>query len=114
NIQIYRLGETYLIAAEAYMRMNDVPTALKRINVLRERAGVEYLTTLNQNILLDENARELAFEGHRWFDLKRMGVLVERIKLHNVNAAPNIQDYHVRWPIPQETIDLGKYPQNKD
>jgi hypothetical protein len=53
----YRLGETYLIAAEAYMRLGNMGTALERINVLRDCAGVPHLTTLNQDILLDENAR---------------------------------------------------------
>ncbi|WP_298735780.1 RagB/SusD family nutrient uptake outer membrane protein [uncultured Chitinophaga sp.] len=112
NIMYYRLGETYLIAAEAYMRLGNTGTALERINVLRDRAGVPHLTTLNQDILLDENARELALEGHRWFDLKRMGVLIQRIKAHNTDAV-NIQPYHVRWPIPQTFKDLARYPQNE-
>ena len=47
-------------------------------------------------------------------DLTRTGKLVERVRLHNPVAGPNIQDYHVVRPIPQDQIDrtLGGYPQN--
>ncbi|MBT8184016.1 MAG: RagB/SusD family nutrient uptake outer membrane protein, partial [Eudoraea sp.] len=66
------------------------------------------------DFLLDERARELTGEGHRWWDLARTGKLVERTRLHNPGAAPNIQDYHTVRPIPQNQIDrtLGGYPQN--
>ncbi|NNG10062.1 MAG: RagB/SusD family nutrient uptake outer membrane protein, partial [Arenibacter sp.] len=66
------------------------------------------------DFLLDERARELAGEGHRWWDLARTGKLVERTRLYNPVAAPNIQDYHIVRPIPQDQIDrtLGGYPQN--
>jgi hypothetical protein len=64
--------------------------------------------------LLDERARELDGEGQRWFDLTRTGKLVERVRLHNPQAADEIQDYHVVRPIPQDQIDrtLGGYQQN--
>ena len=55
--------------------------------------------------LLEERAREMDGEGHRWFTLTRTGTLVERVREHNPEAAPNIQNYHVVRPIPQEQID---------
>jgi hypothetical protein len=66
------------------------------------------------DFLLDERGRELFGEGHRWWDLTRTGTLVDRVKLHNVEAAGNIQDYHVLRPIPQTQIDrtIGGYQQN--
>jgi hypothetical protein len=118
DIIVYRLAETYLFAAEALMRQNRETEALFYINKLRQRANVDDLTSLNQDILLEEHARELALEGHRWFTLKRMGVLVERVRLYGGDddkPAPrtNIQDYHVRKPIPQTEVELIEgYPQN--
>jgi hypothetical protein len=58
------------------------------------------------NFILDERAPEFAGEQLRWFDLKRTGKLIERVKKYNPDAAPNIQDYHSLRPIPQVEIDV--------
>jgi hypothetical protein len=41
----------------------------------------------------------------RWFDLKRTGKLLERVKLYNKAASALIQDFHVLRPIPQKQLD---------
>jgi hypothetical protein len=66
------------------------------------------------DFILDERARELIGEGHRWMDLTRTNKLVERVRLYNPQAAGNIQDFHTVRPIPQNQIDRtqGGYPQN--
>ena len=71
-------------------------------------------TDVDLDFLLDERGRELFGEGHRWWDLVRTGKLVERVRLHNEQAAGNIQDYHTLRPIPQNQIDrtVGGYAQN--
>ena len=91
DIFLARLGETYLIAAEAYFQSGDPGTAAERINEVRRRAaepGTENDMTITPNqvtldFMLDERARELAGEYHRWFDLKRTGTLIDRTRLHN-------------------------------
>lgn len=119
---LMRLGDAYLLRAEARLAQGNTAGAAEDINVIRERAAVpgqEAATQIaagdvNLDFLLDERARELTGEGHRWWDLVRTGKLVERTRLHNPFAAPNIQDYHAVRPIPQNQIDrtLGGYPQN--
>ncbi len=120
---VYRLADTYLLAAEAYLQAGDVNTAVERVNSIRTRAawpGMEsqMLITaaeLDLDFLLDERGRELYGEQKRWMDLKRTGTLVERVRLHNPSAgADNIQDFHMLRPIPanQRTRTLNDYPQN--
>ncbi|OXA90479.1 RagB/SusD family nutrient uptake outer membrane protein [Flavobacterium hercynium] len=124
---IARLGETYLIAAEAYFNAGNSPLALARLNEVRRRAGggvvgaIPVLTSIDINTILDERGRELLGEYHRWFDLKRTGTLVERTVLHNpkvtsanafVGANGNLK---ILRPIPQSALDLNRnnnFPQN--
>jgi hypothetical protein len=124
---IARLGETYLIAAEAYFKAGVPSTALQRLNEVRRRAGggvvgaIPVLTTIDINTILDERGRELLGEYHRWFDLKRTGTLVERTVLYNpkiTNANVfNGQNGNLKIlrPIPQSALDLNRnddFPQN--
>ncbi|MEL7163812.1 MAG: RagB/SusD family nutrient uptake outer membrane protein, partial [Bacteroidota bacterium] len=119
---LMRLGDAYLIRAEARLQQGDTDGAAEDINVIRERAardGEEASMVISAgdvdlDFLLDERARELVGEGHRWFDLTRTGTLVERVRAHNPEGGPNIQDFHVVRPIPQDQLDrtAGGYPQN--
>ncbi|PKD16425.1 carbohydrate-binding protein SusD [Salegentibacter salinarum] len=110
---VIRLAEMYLIAAESAFMQNDLSTAEEYINVIRERAAYpgneeEMMISeedLSLDFILDERARELAGEQLRWFDLKRTGTLVERVREYNPEAADNIQDFHMLRPIPQSQID---------
>ncbi|WP_295767183.1 RagB/SusD family nutrient uptake outer membrane protein [uncultured Mucilaginibacter sp.] len=124
-IIVYRLAETYLIAAEAALNLNDNFNAAKYINVVRQRAAfptgnadamIITPAQVTLDYILDERARELCGEQTRWLDLVRTNKLVERVKLYNPDAANNIQDRHILRPIPQSQIDRiitgPKYPQN--
>lgn len=119
---LMRLADAYLLRAEARLSQGNTTGAAEDINVIRTRAAVPgqeaavQITSADVDLdfLLDERARELVGEGHRWWDLARTGTLVARTRLHNTGAAPNIQDYHAVRPIPQNQIDraLGGYAQN--
>ncbi|WP_170110692.1 RagB/SusD family nutrient uptake outer membrane protein [Flavilitoribacter nigricans] len=115
NVIVYRYAQAFIVGAEAHFRNGNTDRALELINTIRDRAfgDTEHrFTTLDEETILEENARELGHEGHRWYTLKRLGLLVERVRLHNSDGAPNIQPYHVRWPIPQTFIDLAGVSQN--
>lgn len=73
-------------------------------------------TLCGMDLILDEYSRELYGDPRRWYDLVRTQQLVRRNKMYNTNGGPNVQDYHMRWPIPQNLINTvlsgPKYPQN--
>jgi len=56
------------------------------------------------DFVVDERARELAGEQTRWLDLKRWGLLVDRVKKYNPQASA-VADKHYLRPIPQTQID---------
>lgn len=122
---VFRLADTKLLLAEAYLLAGKRVEALKEINDVRKRAafaGKEAAMTitdaqLNMDFIMEERARELAGEQIRWMDLKRWGKLVERVKLYNAQAAPYVKDIHNVRPIPQPQIDRteggsASFPQN--
>jgi hypothetical protein len=73
DVPFFRLGEAYLIYAEALLRTGNSSEALSTINVLRTRANATQLAGISLDVILDERARELYFEGHRRTDLIRYG-----------------------------------------
>jgi hypothetical protein len=113
DFMVARLAETYLIAAEADFKLGNVTDAVNAINVVRRRAAfpgkeAEMEITagdLTMDFILDERSRELLGEMHRWFDLKRTGTLIDRVKKHNPDGAPNIQPHHLLRPIPADQLD---------
>lgn len=114
---VYRLAEVYLMAAEAANELNLTTEAMDLVNVVRERAFEpdQPLMGLGQDDLRDaiqeEKKWELGGESERRYDLIRWGILVERVRSISYPAygaaATNIQDYHVKLPIPEEEIELN-------
>ncbi len=126
NIMIYRLAETYLIGAEAHMMLGHTGIALDYINAVRERANTDPIDNIDLQAIMDEHARELGFEGQRWYLLKRTGKLYEFLLDHMNNDNMNesypegnpkalLREYMQHWPIPEQQMDLlgPDYPQNE-
>ena len=123
DIMVARLAETYLVAAEAYLKAGVPATGLARLNEVRRRAGVVAATDAQFNIdyILDERGRELLGEYTRWFDLKRTGTLITRASTYNytIKSAANFDgkngEKKILRPIPQLALDLNQnknFPQN--
>jgi hypothetical protein len=123
---VYRLGEVYLIAAEADVGLGNTAEAATFVNVLHQRAASpahknDYNVTAGQmtlDYIMEERERELAGEHDRWYDMVRPGpqYFLDRVKKYNPHAAANVQLRHALRPIPQTQIDGvisgPKYPQN--
>lgn len=136
NEAVFRSAEAYLIAAEAIVKgakggklggaeiyYNKVldralgtkqGTEPKRALAPENQKSLEAVsyraTAANMSIdlILDERAREFMGEYGRWFDLKRTGKLVERVKKYNPwIKGQSIADKHNLRPVPQSEIDLS-------
>ncbi|WP_432714127.1 RagB/SusD family nutrient uptake outer membrane protein [Pedobacter sp.] len=115
NATVMRLGEVYLIAAEADFYLNGASgTAAGFINTLRNRVGAPTISAadLNVQFILDERARELCGEYTRWYDLKRTGKLT---KEYLMEKNPDVGQYfingvHALRPIPQGQMDAISNP----
>ena len=74
DFPMIRLGEIYLIYAEACMNIGMSSLALPKLAELSERAGVEPPSEITEEFLVAERARELMWEAHRRTDLIRYGI----------------------------------------
>lgn len=106
---MFRLSETYLLRAEAYLGKGDLINAAKDINIVRERAKARPISPdeVTLDYILDERARELVYEEPRRITLHRTGKLVERVRKYNDLNKNEIQDHHGLWPIPHSCIEAN-------
>jgi hypothetical protein len=106
---VLRLAEQYLIRSEACHKQGKFQEALGDINIIRERAGLLPLELTAEDELykaiFQERKLELFTEfGHRWFDLKRTGLV------HAVLSpikGDNWQETDQLFPIPFAEIQLN-------
>lgn len=107
NVVILRLAEMYLIRAEANMRLGAAPaTIVADINVVRARAGLAPLTEADVDTpaeaiaaIAAERRWEFALEGHRFYDLRRLGL---------AQTVLAITADKLLWPIPQREMDTNE------
>lgn len=113
----FRLAETYLLLAEAYLGQSNPSKAADAINEVRKRAGAGDIAAaqVDMNYLLDERIRELVGEESRRFTLVRTKKYVDRVKAHNPAVAGKVTENNMLWPIPQVIRDANTgapFPQN--
>lgn len=117
DFPLFRLADAYLIYAEAVLRGGggNMSTALKYVNALRTRAYGNTsgnVTSINLDFILDERARELAWEATRRTDLIRFGKFTSGSYLWpfkgGVQDGRAVEDYRKLYPIP--TNDLIANP----
>ncbi|MBO9566720.1 MAG: RagB/SusD family nutrient uptake outer membrane protein [Niastella sp.] len=124
DITMMRLGETYLLLAEAQFKQGKLNDAATSINELRKRAYPDYPThgqvtaaDITLDFILDERTRELISEENRRMTLLRTGTLVNRVtnylNKYNTQAGQpvtgltQVATRKGLLPIPQSAIDLN-------
>jgi hypothetical protein len=125
NFPLLRLGDVLLMLAEAYNETGQLGKAIEEINKVRMRSAMPGLNSGGAALavgskeelfrrLVQERAVELAGEGHRYFDLKRWGLLkastqgvIEKSVVGDNLLTRSFQDRHVIWPIPAQEIDAN-------
>lgn len=111
HFKLYRLSEMYFILAEAYAqtdKLTDAANAIFEITKRRDTAVTLAPSYANKAAALDnvllEKRKEMAYEGHRFIDLKRFGKGIVRVGLDAELASGtelNAGHYKFVLPIPQ-------------
>ena len=115
---LFRTGEMYLILAEALAENKDEAGGADALNELRTARITDYTTETfaDKDTLIravyTERFKELAFEGHRFFDLRRRNLPVSRLPEDAVNALGatllKSTDTRYTFPIPDAEIQANK------
>ncbi len=124
---VLRWGEVILNAAEAYARNGNADKALVLVDVIRHRAGIpdaglftDGNTVTNMHgytdaidVVMDERRMELAFEGHRMFDVYRNQKDMDRHYpgFQQWNTVSHL-DNHIVYPIPNGEWTVSHIEQN--
>lgn len=120
DIKVLRVAEVTLNKAEALYRLGLEDQALETLNELRDKRYTSYVGGESGDALLDaiitERRIELAFEGHRFFTLKRLGLPIVRANFGDLadgtGQVPErlrleAGDFRFQWPIPQGEINAN-------
>ncbi|MEI6950530.1 RagB/SusD family nutrient uptake outer membrane protein [Paraflavisolibacter sp. H34] len=109
DVIVMRLGETYLLKAEAQFKQGKLPEAAATLNVLRARANAAPIsaTQVTMDFILDERARELLAEENRRMTLIRTGTLLNRVVGRGMKIT-GLESKHLLLPVPLTEIQLNK------
>ncbi len=117
NYKVFRVAEQYLIRAEAYALSSPAQDGLGSADLNALKAArisnwstVAYTGNALITEIANERRRELCFESHRWFDLKRTNKVVNRVLTGTGNPNSGVQvslpvsSHRWVWPIPEAEI----------
>jgi len=106
NVPLIRVAELYLIKAEAHAELDQIVPALDNLETLQSARGLSPFVSTDTDEIIEEimveRRRELNFEGHRFYDLKRRGMDIT--KQEGATTVP-YNDFRILSPIPQSEAD---------
>jgi starch-binding outer membrane protein, SusD/RagB family len=105
NVPVMRLAEAYLTRSILRLKSGNTSGALADVNVVRERAGLEPLTEVTEELIDKERIKELAFEGDR---VAYLQALEKPIGPGDREDVPPVQSPYSQfyWKIPQLELDM--------
>lgn len=120
NFPILRYTDVLLMKAEALLQTGGSQTDIDNIvNDVRERAGLDQISGVNLDMLLEERRREFVAEGLRWHDLVRTGKAIDvmndwRAEDDQANKIEQVEANDIIYPIHQTQLEVkeGLYTQN--
>ena len=115
NIIIFRLADIQLLKAEAAAANGDATTARSILNTIRQQANAQLSTATDAQLfeaVIEERARELFMEGHRFYDLVRLGRKTGILKFNGSSPVPRMTDAEFAagkyyWPVDPLIITLN-------
>jgi len=118
DVKLYRTGEMFLIRAEAHAEKNMITEASNDLNTLRAARITGYTdeTFTDKTQVIDsvyaERFKELAFEGHRFFDLRRRNLPVVREPEDAINTLGSVlltpNDPQYAFPLPDAELKVNE------
>jgi len=108
NIPIIRAAEVLLIRAEARFESGNESGALEDLNTLRTARGLGEVSLSGESLIdeiITQKRLELAFEGERFFDLKRRGMDIPKPQVNIPDLS--YEDRRILAPIPSDQVQLN-------
>ena len=109
---VYRYADVLLMKAEALNEQGKTAEAAEPLNIVRHRAGLPGVSGLSQEAMrekiIHERRIELAFEGHRWFDMIRLQHGDYAVKFLKSIGKSRVTKERLLFPIPQTERDANK------
>ncbi|MBO5583128.1 MAG: RagB/SusD family nutrient uptake outer membrane protein [Prevotella sp.] len=111
NFVVYRFADVLLMKAEALNELGQTAQAAAPLNEVRYRAGLSGVSGLSQDEMrekiIHERRIELAFEGHRWFDMIRIDNGNYAINFLKSIGKERVSKERLLFPIPQTEMDAN-------
>jgi hypothetical protein len=110
NIPLIRYSEVLLIAAEARARSGNDAAAQGHINTLRAARGLAATAEIGAgltNLIMNERRVELCLEGHRFFDLKRLGLSISKTAAVSGGTPIQASDFRILAPLDNDYLSIN-------